>query len=104
MSAEWVAERWTGEYGMKLTRHARVRMQQRGIQKEVVDWLAAYGAVDYQRGSEVFYFNRRARTALARDIGARRMRRYEKQLDSYMVCAEGQIATVGHRYQRLRRH
>ena len=88
---------------MKLTSHARVRMQQRGIQTEIIDWLAAYGAVDHQAGAEVFYFNRRARAALARDVGARQLRRYEKQLDSYMVCSEGRIATVGHRYQRVRR-
>ena len=70
----------------------------------IIDWLAAYGAIDHQRGAEVFYFDRRARAALARDVDARRLRRFEKQLDSYMVCSEGRIATVGHRYQRVRRH
>ena len=52
----------------------------------------------------MFYFNRRARQALARDVGRRLLKRNEKALNTYMVCAEGQIATVGHRYQRIVRH
>ena len=89
---------------MKLSKHAKVRMQQRGIPRRAIDWLAAYGAVDHQRGAEVFYFNRRARQALERDVGRRMLKRNEKALNIYMVCAEGQIATVGHRYQRIVRH
>jgi len=89
---------------MKLSDHARVRMQQRGIPLRVVDWLAAYGAIDHQRGSELFYFTRKARRALQRDLGARVLRRYDNCLDAYMVCVDGQIATVGHRYQRVVRH
>lgn len=89
---------------MKLTRHARIRMQQRGIPRQVVDWLAFYGEIDHQGGAEVFYFTRRARAALARDVGERLLLRHAKALDAYMVCAEGRIATVGHRYQRVLRH
>jgi hypothetical protein len=89
---------------MVLSEHARIRMQQRGIPRRVVDWLAAYGAIDYQRGSELYYFNQRSRRALERDVGRRQLLRYAKALDAYMICAEGQIATVGHRYQRVVRH
>jgi len=89
---------------MKLSKHAKTRMQQRGIPRLVVDWLAAYGDIDHQRGAEVFYFTQRARKALRRDVGRRLLRRHEKALDAYMVCTEGQIATVGHLYQRVVRH
>ena len=89
---------------MKLSKHAKTRMQQRGIPRLVVDWLAAYGEVDHQRGAEVFYFTQRARKALRRDVGRRLLQRHEKALDAYMVCTEGQIATVGHLYQRVVRH
>jgi hypothetical protein len=34
---------------MVLSEHARIRMQQRGIPRRVVDWLAACGAIDHQR-------------------------------------------------------
>ena len=89
---------------MKLSQHERIRMQQRGIPRLAVDWLATYGAVDHQRGAELSYFDRRARQALERDVGRRLLRRNEKALNTCMVCAEGQIATVGHRYQRVVRH
>jgi hypothetical protein len=89
---------------MVLSEHAKIRMQQRGIPRRVVDWLAAYGEVDHQRGSELFYFTQRARRALERDVGRRMVLRHAKALNAYMVCADGQIATVGHRYQRVVRH
>ena len=89
---------------MVLSDHAKIRMQQRGIPVQIVDWLAAYGQVNYQRGAELYYFNRQSRRALERDVGPNRVRRYDKALDAFMVCAEGRIATVGHRYQRVHRH
>jgi hypothetical protein len=69
-----------------------------------LDWLAAYGEVDYQRGSQLYYFTQRSRRALERDLGRRMLQRHEKALNAYMVCADGRIATVGHRYQRVVRH
>lgn len=79
-------------------------MQQRAIPLRVVDWLAAYGQVDHQRGSELFYFNKRSRRALKRDLGRSALRGLSKCMDAYMVYADGKIATVGHRYQRVVRH
>lgn len=89
---------------MRLTKHARKRMQQRGIPRRVVDWLIAYGEVDHQRGAELFYFTDRARDALKRDVGRRMVKRHEKALNTFLVCAEDEIATVGHLYQRVVRH
>jgi hypothetical protein len=89
---------------MKLTKHAKIRMQQRGIERQVVDWLAAYGEIDHQRGAEVFFFNQKSRKSLARDVGERLLKRYSKQLDTFMVYTDGAILTVGHRYQRVVRH
>lgn len=89
---------------MKLSRHAKIRMQQRAIPPIVVDWLAAYGQVDHQRGSELFYFNKKSRQTLKRDLGRRALRGYSKCLNAYMVCTGGTITTVGHRYQRVIRH
>ena len=89
---------------MVLSKHAAKRMQQRGIPEQVIDWLVAYGEVDHRAGAELYYFNKRSRRALARDVSARLLRRFDKALDAYLVCAEGRIATVGHRYQRVARH
>jgi len=90
---------------MNLSRHAETRMQQRGIPHLIIDWLAAYGKVDYQGGgSKLFYFNKKARRAIKRDFGSHAMRGYSKALNAYMICNGDIIATVGHRYQRVVRH
>ena len=44
---------------MKLSKHAKIRMQQRGITAPVIDWLLAYEEVDYQRGAQLYYFKER---------------------------------------------
>ena len=92
------------ETSLPLSKHARIRMQQRGIPPRVLDWLADYGEVDYQRGAELYYFSQRSRQALARDLSPKALRCHEKALDAYMICADGQVTTVGHRYQRVVRH
>ncbi len=91
---------------MVLSQHAKIRMQQRGIPPLIIDWLAAYGEIDHQGGgSELFYFTKKARNAITRDLGKRALRGYSKCLNAYMVvCNGGTIATVGHRYQRIIRH
>lgn len=89
---------------MVLSNHARIRMQQRGITELAIDWLLAYGAIDHQRGAELYYFDKRARRALERDFGRRMVARHERELNAYAVCADGLVATVGHRYQRVVRH
>jgi hypothetical protein len=89
---------------MVLSEHARIRLQQRGLPRRVVDWLAAYGEVDHQPSSQLYWFTQRSRRALERDLGRRMLKRHEKALNAYMVCADGQVATVGHRYQRIVRH
>ena len=89
---------------MKLSKHARTRMQQRGITTPVVDWLLAYGEVDYQHGAQMYYFNGKSRLALERDVGRRRLKRYEKAMNTYLVCTDARIVTVGHLYQRVVRH
>jgi len=89
---------------MKLSQHAKVRMQQRCIPRIVIDWLAAYGEVDHQRGGEMFYFTQKARRLLQKEFGHGALRRYSKSLDAYMICSGGTIATVGHLYRRVVRH
>jgi len=89
---------------LSLTRHAQVRMQQRRIPPRVLDWLADYGEVNHQRGAELYYFSQRSRKALVRDLGSKALQHHEKALNAYMVCTDGQVTTVGHRYQRVNRH
>ena len=76
-----------------LTRHAQVRMQQRGIDATVLDDLLAYGrAVHDHHGAEIVFFDYAAR------------RRLGKRLAAYAVIGpDGEVRTVGHRFRRIRR-
>ena len=86
-----------------LTRHARSRMQQRGIAPALIEQVLRYGREKHDRhGGVIVYFDRDAKRRIARDrslSGA--------ELDQlggvYVVLTEGRVATVGHRYRRIRR-
>lgn len=89
-----------------LTRHAQVRMQQRGIGAEALEDLLAYGrAVHDHHGAEIVFFDHAARRRLAREQGEEALRRLGKRLRAYAVVGpDGEVRTVGHRSRRIRRH
>lgn len=86
------------------TTHAKVRMQQRGIQSHIVELLLDYGErVPARRGSEIFYFGNRGRRRVLRSEGPVVSRRLEGHWHDYAVLADGQVVTCGKRYRRIRR-
>jgi hypothetical protein len=90
--------------GLPLSPHAATRMQQRGITAEVIGLLLDYGASQPSwQGSEILYFDHRARRRMDA-IGAALARRALDCRDAYAVLArDGMIATVGHRHRRVKR-
>lgn len=88
-----------------LTRHARARMQQRGIAPWVVDQVLRYGREHHDhRGAVIVCADRAARRSIAH---AGKLRRAEADAlrGVYVVVAlDGTVRTVGHRHKRLRRH
>ena len=85
-----------------MTRHANERCAQRAIPPFVVGLLLDYGKVAYRHGAEVFFFDKRSRKQLKRELGSRLYNRLEDQLNVYVV-ANDQVITAGHRTQRMRR-
>ena len=86
------------------TAHARVRMQQRGIQTHIVELLLDYGErVPAHRGAEIFYFGNRGRSRIRLNEGPDLMRRLDGCLYDYVVVADGRVVTCGKRYQQIRR-
>ena len=90
---------------MSLTRHARIRMQQRGIRADVVENLLNYGCAAHDhRGAEILFFDKAARRRIARERGDDALRRLGKRLRTYLVMdSGGEVLTVGHRTRRIRR-
>lgn len=79
-------------------------MQQRGIPPLILTWLLQFGKLRYDhRGGVVYYFDKRARRTLEREVGRKVVSRLSDYLDSYAVSTTGNdtLVTVGHRYKRF---
>lgn len=90
----------------RLTDHARVRLQQRGIPEAVLECLLTYGStVPDRRGGELVFFDHDARDRLRSMQGDNAFKKLEPKLDTYAVIADdGVVVTVGHRTKRIIRH
>jgi len=90
--------------GAHITRHARDRLQQRGISPFVIDLLLDFGDVEYDHhGAEIRYFGKRSKRRVARHIG-RLVSRFDGMWNAYIVTAEGRVLTAGHRTERVTRN
>lgn len=85
--------------------HAKKRQQQRGIPNLVIEWLQRFGREQHDgRGAITYYFDRRSRRYLERDVGREPVRRMHEFLNSYAVISTtGDVVTIGRRYARIRR-
>ncbi len=84
-----------------LTRHARVRMRQRGIRAEQLELLLEYGRERHlHQGCEIVFLDKAAR---------RRMEHADPRAaripgNAYAILGRnGVVVTVGHRYRRIGR-
>jgi len=87
-----------------LSHHARARMQQRGIPPDQVERLLDFGCEVHDRHGGVLVFFDRAARRRAERAGAASRDELDRLAGVYLVVADGVIATVGHRYRRVRRH
>ena len=85
-----------------ITKHARQRMQQRGIPFEALDVILDFGReIHDHRGCTVVSIDKPARKRIARELGRDRYRKLEKWLGTYVVVgADDAIVTVAHRHGR----
>jgi hypothetical protein len=86
-----------------LTRHAEFRCQQRGIRREVVETLLAYGRRRNRRGAEVYFMDRAARARACAELGHATYGRIADRLNAYLVVAgDGAVITLAQRLGRLK--
>ena len=89
---------------MKLSQHASIRSQQRGVSPLVIDLLIRFGARKKTGdGTETCYFNRQARKQLSSYVGGV-IGKLSEELDAYAVINGEKIITVGLRYKRIQEH
>ncbi len=93
----------TSDVGM--TRHAKVRGQQRAIQPIAIELLVRFGSVENAPGGVAkIFFDKPARRRLAAFAGPLASL-LGQHLDLYAVVGDhSRVITVGHRLERIRRH
>lgn len=73
----------------ELSRHARTRMQQRGIRHEMVDIALRYGYLRYSHGSEVYELRDRSLVGTPYERFTERLRGL-----AVVMTADGEVRTV----------
>ena len=90
---------------LRLTSHAQIRVQQRGVDREVLDCLLLYGRHEFDHfGCEILYFDEAGLDRLAR--GEPRhlwVKAIESRSLYAVVNSDGFVVTTGHRYRRVLR-
>lgn len=90
--------------GIKVSEHAGIRIQQRGIPPLVVDLLLTYGAEARAVRCTRYFFDKPARRRVAKAVGKQVMRRIEDLMNAMIVVGDdGTVVTAGHRTERIRR-
>lgn len=88
---------------LPLTLHAEARANQRGIRRDVIDLLLAFGtSAPAQDGCECIYMDHAARRAARRELGRAGYAKVERALDAYLILGgNGWIVTCAHRRARV---
>ncbi|MCA8899769.1 MAG: hypothetical protein KDA53_00810 [Hyphomonas sp.] len=91
-------------HDLKLSRHAEVRSNQRGIQHKVIDLILQFGvSTRGHSGCEIVYMTKASRKRVIEALGRKLYAAYEARLSSYLVVApDGTIVTCCHRTRRLK--
>ncbi|SFN74564.1 hypothetical protein SAMN05216386_1688 [Nitrosospira briensis] len=88
---------------MELTRHARIRQQQRSIPPMIIELLIGYGACEKAGdGTSKHYFDKRSKRRLDAYAGKLSSLLIEHLNCYVVVCPEGRVITAGHRTERIK--
>lgn len=88
---------------MKMSKHATVRQQQRGIPPIIIDLLLGWGKAEIATGDDVtrYYFDKESRRGIKAHFGpiANHLTQY---LDCYaVVSCDGKVITVAHQIRKF---
>lgn len=90
---------------LSLSVHAEVRMQQRGVERELLECLLEYGARQYDhKGCEIVFLTEDSMDAIARYESHHLLVRMAAARSIYAVVdVDGCVVTAGHRFRRVQR-
>ncbi len=90
---------------IRFSRHALLRMDQRGINKKTFFLFRDYGHLTYVRDALVLSLDKREKKFIQSDLDKKIYKKLEKQLDAYFVIShDDTVITAAHSYKKIRRH
>ena len=92
------------EQRYKLSRHAKERLQKRGIPLLSVETMLSYGRKRWRGDAHVVYMDKRQRKIVQTQLKPELYRQVADKLDFFLVydADTGEIITVAHRLGRLK--
>ncbi len=88
------------------TEHSLKRMQQRGIDKKIVQHLLNQGEIQHDgHGCKIFFLNKKKRKLVPKYFSLVDYKKLDKKLKSYVVLSSDNstVITVGHRFKRRKK-
>ena len=87
----------------RISSHARIRMNQRGLPIQALETLLEYGRFEYDHhGGKVVTLNKAGKAMLSRVLPASLI---DHWADMYAVLdMQNEVITIGHRSKRISRH
>jgi len=83
-----------------VTKHAAIRMKQRGIPPVIIDWLQQFGAEEFDHHGAIRYsFDKRSLKRLQSYLGTQAVGVVEQYRRCYVVVSmDGAVITTGYRH------
>lgn len=83
------------------SKHAQVRIQQRGIRTERIDLVLKYGTAQHVQGAKSYCMDAAARRRVQNSPDHALYRKHADRLDIYVVVSDDEhVITVAHRTQK----
>jgi len=90
------------ENAMQYSEHAKRRMQQRGIKRDVVEMLLQIGKRSRcAKGAFIIHMNKECRMKIPNGTVSK-SKKYLEENSIYVIQKGNSILTVGHRYKRIK--
>jgi NAD kinase len=88
---------------IELSRHAAKRSKERSVPPFIIGLLIDYGRVVRRKGAAVYFFDKRSRKTLKKEMGSLVYERLDDLFDNYVVVGDdGAVVTTAHRTKRMK--
>ena len=88
---------------MKMTGHAEQRVEQRAIPGVIIDLILDFGAIEYHKGREKMWLDKRGLREARRYLGKPHQTYSRLLRDAYLIVEDGHVVTVARKDRHHKR-